>query len=57
MANKDGPGIIHNLAKMTKANLVRGELATFWRGQRRDVNRMINVEFVGDLTKEAANQK
>ena len=42
LANKDGPGVIHNLAKTTKANLVRGELATFWRPKRRDVDRMIH---------------
>ena len=42
LANREGPGVIHNLAKTTKANLVREELATFWRGQRRDVDRMIH---------------
>ena len=41
LVNRHGPGVIHNLAKTTKANLVRGELATFWKGQRRDVDKMI----------------
>ena len=42
LANREGPGVIHNLAKMTKANLVRGQLATYWRGQRREIDRVIH---------------
>ena len=42
LANRDGPRAIHNLTKTTMANLLRGELATFWKGQKKDVTRLIH---------------
>ena len=42
LANRDGPRAIHNLTKTTMANLVRGELSTFWKGQRKYVARLIH---------------
>ena len=42
LANRDGPRTIHNLTKTTVANLVRGEFATYWKGQKRDVTRTIH---------------
>ena len=42
LANRDGPSTIQNQTKTTMANLMRGELATFWKGQKKDVTRLIH---------------
>ena len=40
--NRDVPRAVHNLTKTTIANLVRGEMAVYWKGQRGDVTRAIS---------------